>query len=58
MQEDCVINLTGIQTVTKSKLGEVITHLSPEVMDQVRQSIEIVFGFDRLSEALEFRDEG
>ncbi len=48
MNEDCVINLTGIQTVEKSKLGSHITHLSPDLMNEVRQAIEIVFGFDKL----------
>lgn len=53
MEEDCVVNLTGIQTVDKHKLGDVITHLSPEVMDEVRRAIKIVFGFDVLSEGLD-----
>ena len=53
MKEDCVINLTGIQTVEKSRIGTIITQLSPEVMDEVREAIEIVFGLDRLSESLD-----
>lgn len=48
MKEDCVVNLAGVQTVGKSKLGATITHLSPDLMNEVRQAIEIVFGFDKL----------
>ncbi len=53
MKEDCVVNLTGIQTVEKSRLGPAFTHLSPEIMDEVRRAIEVVFGFDRLAESFE-----
>jgi len=57
MREDCVVNLTGIQTVEKSNLGKTFTHLSPEVMNEVRQAVEIVLGFDKLSERLAIFDE-
>lgn len=48
MKEECVVNLTGIQTVEKSKLDGHLTHLSPELMNEVRKAIEIVFSFDKL----------
>lgn len=43
MAEACVINLTNIKTVEKSKLGKTITHLSRERMAEVREAIEFVF---------------
>lgn len=48
MSEDCVINLTGIQTVAKDKIGSFVTHLSIERMREVKQAIEAAFGFDKL----------
>jgi len=48
MNEDCAANLTNIQTVPKSKFGSFITHLSPEIMREVREAIEFVFDFRSL----------
>ena len=45
MREDCVVNLASIQTVSKDKLGTLITHLSPERMREIREAIEFTFGF-------------
>ena len=45
MFEECVVNLTNIKTVEKSKIGKIITHLSPERMKGVREAIEFTFGF-------------
>jgi|CXWL01.1.fsa_nt_gi mRNA interferase MazF len=53
LQDECVVNLTGIQTVDKTKLGKTIAHLSPEIMSEVRMAIEVVFGFDRIAENLD-----
>ena len=47
MFEECVVNLTNIKTIEKSKIGKTITHLSPEKMKEVREAIEFTFGFDK-----------
>lgn len=39
MPEDCVINFDHIQTVSKAKIGSLITTLSPGKMKQVREAI-------------------
>jgi len=39
MPEDCVINFDHIQTVSKGKIGSLITTLSPGKMQQVREAI-------------------
>ena len=48
MDEDCVVNLVNIQTVPKEKLESYITHLTPEIMREVRQAIEFVFNLKKL----------
>lgn len=48
MDEDCVVNLANIQTVPKEKLESYITHLSPEIMHEVRQAIEFIFYLENL----------
>lgn len=47
MLEECVINLDFIQTVSKHKLGKVITHLSVERMHEVFEAIGFAFGFNK-----------
>jgi len=37
--EDCAINFDHIQTVSKAKIGSLITTLSPEKLKQVRTAI-------------------
>jgi len=37
--QECAINCDHIQTVSKSKLGALITVLKPQKMEEVRQSI-------------------
>jgi mRNA interferase MazF len=39
MQRDCAINLDHIQTVSKGKIGSLITRLSFEKLQQVREAI-------------------
>jgi len=39
MAKDCVINSDHIQTVSKGKIGSLITTLSPGKMKQVREAI-------------------
>ena len=39
MQKDCAINFDHIQTVSKEKIGSLITTLSPEKLKQVREAI-------------------
>jgi mRNA interferase MazF len=46
--EECVVNAYNIQTIPKSRLGELITELSPERMREVRAAIEFAFGFHAL----------
>ena len=47
MPEECVVNLDNIQTISKSKLGSYITHLSKERMEEVFEAIKFTFGFDK-----------
>lgn len=39
MKRDCAVNLDHIQTVSKSRIGQLITALSPEKLRQVRNAI-------------------
>lgn len=39
MPEDCAINFDHIQTVSKAKIGSLITTLPPEKLKQVRKAI-------------------
>jgi len=45
MPRDCAINLDHIQTVSKSKLGNVITTLGPKRMLEVRSALLFAVGF-------------
>ena len=44
MPRDCAINCDHIQTVSKSRIGSLITSLPREKMDQVRRSINFALG--------------
>lgn len=44
MKKDCAINMDHLQTVSKGRIGSLITMLSPEKMDQARGAI--VFALD------------
>ncbi len=48
MFSDCAVNLDNIQTVPKSKLGKLITHLTYDRMEEVQQAISFALGFDSL----------
>lgn len=39
MPRDCAVNFDHIQTVSKGKVSSLITTLSPEKLEQVRQAI-------------------
>jgi len=45
MSRDCAINLDHVQTVSKSKLGAVITTLGPKRMLEVRSALLFAVGF-------------
>ncbi|MDA3789172.1 MAG: type II toxin-antitoxin system PemK/MazF family toxin [Desulfobacula sp.] len=44
MPRDCTINFDHIQTVSKGKLGSLITTLSPQKKEQVRQAVLFALG--------------
>ncbi len=46
MKTACVINLDHVQTVSKSKLGALITKLSEAKMSALKPSLLFAFGFD------------
>ncbi len=42
MIKDCAINFDHIQTLSKGKIGSLITTLSTDKLDQVREAIQFV----------------
>jgi mRNA interferase MazF len=46
MLTECVVNLDNIQTVHKASIGPLITALSSERMQEVKQAISFALGFD------------
>lgn len=46
--EYCTANFINIQTIPKSRIGKLITHLSPERWSEVRYAIDFVFNFKRI----------
>jgi mRNA interferase MazF len=44
LQRDCAINFDHIQTVSKRKIGSLITRLSSEKLQQVREAILFALG--------------
>ncbi len=44
MDKDCAINFDHIQTVTKERLGPLITSLSPNKLQEVRGAISFALG--------------
>ena len=44
MTRDCAINFDHIQTVSKGRVGSLITTISPEKLEQVRQAILFALG--------------
>jgi len=47
--EECVMNAHNLQPIPKSRMGELITQLSPERMREVRAAIEFALGFHALA---------
>src|SRR6266581_3660439 len=45
LPEDCAINLDHVQTVTKNKLGALITTLDTSKMESVRRALMFALGF-------------
>jgi len=45
MPRDCAVNLDHVQTVSKGKIGSLITTLSTVRMEQVRSSLVFALGF-------------
>jgi mRNA interferase MazF len=45
VSRDCAVNLDHIQTISKGRVGALITTLSAEKMDQVRQALLFALGF-------------
>jgi len=45
MPKNCVINLDHIQTVSKSKMGSLVTTLNSEKMSELRSAILFALGF-------------
>ena len=48
MLTECAVNLDNIQTVPKAKIGPLITVLSSERMQEVKQAVSFALGFDTL----------
>lgn len=46
MPRDCAINLDHIQTVSKGRIGGLITTLSAEKLAQLRKALLFALGFD------------
>ena len=46
MPRDCAINLDHIQTVSKGRIGALVTTLSVERMDKLRAALLFALGFD------------
>ena len=45
MTMDCAINFDHIQTVSKGKIGSIITKLSTDNLEQVRKAIQFALDF-------------
>jgi mRNA interferase MazF len=45
MKHDCAINLDHIQTVSKGKIGALISELSSTKLNQLRQALNFALGF-------------
>ena len=45
MPRDCAVNLDHVQTVSKGKIGSLITTLNTVKMEQVRSSLVFALGF-------------
>jgi mRNA interferase MazF len=45
---ECAANCDNLQTIPKAKLGNLITHLSPSKLSELRDAITFALGFDLL----------
>lgn len=45
MSRPCAVNLDHIQTVSRGRIGAVITTLTPDRMTQVRKALSFALGF-------------
>lgn len=45
MPRDCVVNLDHVQTVSKDKIGTLITTLPPKKMVEIRSALLFALGF-------------
>jgi mRNA interferase MazF len=45
MPKDCAVNLDHIQTVSKAKIGGLITQLKPDKMFEIRVALLFALGF-------------
>ena len=45
MSQDCAVNLDHIQTVSKGKIGSLITALAPSKMGELRAALVFALGF-------------
>ena len=46
MSKPCLINIDHIQTVSKDKIGEYLSHIESEKLNEVFEAIKFAFGFD------------
>ena len=44
--ETCVANFDNIQTISQSKIGKIITQLSPERLEEIRKAANFALGLD------------
>ena len=49
MQKDCAVNLDHIQTVSKDRIGSLITNLSSKKMSELRSALLFALGFSKSS---------
>jgi len=47
MNVECAVNLDHIQTVSKKKVGSLISKLSQKKMDEIKKALLFALGFDR-----------
>jgi mRNA interferase MazF len=45
MPRDCAVNLDHLQTVSKSKLGDLVTNLTPAKLGEVRAALLFALGY-------------
>lgn len=48
MAQRCAVNFVNIQTLPKSKIGRIITHLPDDRWVDVREAVDFIFNFKRV----------